>query len=205
VALVGGDTVAGPLVITVEVLGFVPPAEALRRSGARIGDAVYVSGTPGVAAAGLELLRAGRAGFDSQDPRVRRFLRAEPRLALGRALRGVATAAMDISDGLLGDLRKLAAASGVGAVLDLETLPLAGVHAAGTSPAAAERLVLHGGDDYELLFTVPAAAIARVASIATATGCPLHRIGTVVAGAGVACRRAGTPVDVAGQGYDHFA
>jgi len=205
VALVGGDTVAGPLVITIEVLGFVPPAEALRRSGARIGDAIYVSGTPGVAAAGLELLRAGRAGFDSQDPRVQRFLRAEPRLELGRALRGIATAAMDVSDGLLGDLRKLAAASGVGAVIELEALPLAGLQAAGTGAAAAERLVLHGGDDYELLFTVPPAAVARVASIATATRCPLHRIGTVTAGAEVACRRDGRPVTVAGKGHDHFA
>jgi thiamine-monophosphate kinase len=90
-------------------------------------------------------------------------------------------------------------------VIDLETLPLAGVQADGTSPEAAERLVLHGGDDYELLFTVPPAAVARVASIATATRCPLHRIGTVTAGAEVACRRDGRPVTDAGKGHDHFA
>ena len=125
VALVGGDTVSGPLVVTIEVLGFVPPAQALRRSGASAGDLIIVSGAPGVAAAGLEELHSGRATFESKDARVRRFLRAEPRLALGRALRGFATAAMDVSDGLLGDLGKLARASGVGASIDLERLPVA--------------------------------------------------------------------------------
>jgi thiamine-monophosphate kinase len=205
VALVGGDTVAGPRVITVEVLGFVPPGEALRRSGARAGDDLYVSGSPGIAAAGLELLRSGAAGFDSADPRVQRFLRADPRLALGRALRGIATAAMDVSDGLLGDLGKLAASSGVGAVVDLEHLPLDGVQAQGAGRESAMHCVLHGGDDYELLFTAPPEAAGRLAGIADAGGCPLHRIGTVVAGAGVTCLREGRPVAMAGQGYDHFA
>jgi thiamine-monophosphate kinase len=205
VALVGGDTVAGPRVITVEVLGFVPPGEALRRSGARAGDAIYVSGTPGVAAAGLELLRSGAAGFDSADPRVRRFLRAEPRLELGRALRGIATAAMDVSDGLLGDLRKLVAASGVGAEIDLGTLPVDVLLAHGVGQESAERCVLHGGDDYELLFTVPSDSAPRIAAIEELTGCPLRRIGTVVVGAGVACYRDGLSVGIAGRGYDHFA
>jgi thiamine-monophosphate kinase len=204
VALVGGDTVAGPLVITVEVLGFVPPDQALRRSGARVGDAVFVSGTPGLAAAGLELLRSGAAGFESADPRVRRFLRAEPRLALGRALRGIATAAMDVSDGLLGDLGKLAASSSVGAMIELENLPLDALLAQGTDRESALHCVLHGGDDYELLFTAPADAVGRLAGIAEAGGCPLHRIGSVVAGAGVTCLREGRPVAIAGQGYDHF-
>jgi thiamine-monophosphate kinase len=205
VALVGGDTVAGPRIITVEVLGFVPPGEALRRRGARAGDHVYVSGTPGMAAAGLELLRSGTAAFDSPDPRVRRFLRAEPRLALGRALRGIATAAMDVSDGLLGDLGKLTASSGVGAVIDLERLPLDGVQAQGAGRQSALQCVLHGGDDYELLFTAPADAAERLARIAEAGACPLHRIGSVVAGAGVTCLREGRPVAMAGRGYDHFA
>lgn len=205
VALVGGDTVAGPLVITVEVLGFVPPELALRRSGARVGDQLFVSGSPGVAAAGLAELRSGRAGFDSADPRVGRFLRAEPRLALGRALRGVASAAMDVSDGLLGDLRKLAAASGVGAMLELEALPVAPELAAVPEPAERERLVLHGGDDYELLFTLPATACDHVVELERAAGCALHRIGQVVSGEGVVCRRGGRPVEVSGRGYDHFS
>jgi thiamine-monophosphate kinase len=204
VALVGGDTVAGPLVITVEVLGFVPPAEALRRSGARAGDLVIVSGAPGLSAAGLEELQAGRATFESKDARVRRFLRAEPRLALGRALRGFATAAMDVSDGLLGDLGKLARSSGVRACIDLERLPVAPELAA-YSLAEQERLVLHGGDDYELLFTLPSDHFGHIAHLAETGSCSLRCIGAMVQGEGVECRRDGAHVDVAGKGYDHFA
>jgi thiamine-monophosphate kinase len=204
VALVGGDTVAGPLVVTVEVLGFVPPAAALRRSGASVGDLIIVSGAPGVAAAGLEELQSGRATFESKDARVRRFLHAEPRLALGRALRGFATAAMDVSDGLLGDLGKLARASSVGACIDLERLPVA-PELAGYPLAEQERLVLHGGDDYELLFTLPADRFGHIAHLAEAGGCSLQCIGSMVQGGGVECRRDGARVNVAGQGYDHFA
>jgi thiamine-monophosphate kinase len=203
VALVGGDTVAGPLVVTVEVLGFVPPAAALRRSGASVGDLIVVSGAPGVAAAGLEELQAGRATFATKDARVRRFLRAEPRLALGRALRGFATAAMDVSDGLLGDLGKLARASNVGACIDLERLPVA-PELAGYPLAEQERLVLHGGDDYELLFTLPADHFGHIALLAEAGGCNLRCIGSMVQGGGVECRRDGARVTVVGQGYDHF-
>jgi thiamine-monophosphate kinase len=206
VALVGGDTVSGPLVVTVAVLGFVPADAALRRSGAKPGDAVYVSGTPGVAAAGLDLLRRGVMTFESRDPRVQRMLFAEPRLALGRALRGRASAAMDVSDGLLGDLDKLARASTVGAVLELERLPIAPMLADAYDRAQCERLVLHGGDDYELLFTMPAdGAAARAAEIAEQAGCAVHRIGGIVAGAGVRCLREGREEPVSGGGYDHFA
>lgn len=204
VALVGGDTVSGPLVVTVEVMGFVPAASALRRSGARAGDLVCVSGAPGVAAAGLAELQAGRATFDAKDARVRRFLRAEPRLALGRALRGVATAAMDISDGLLGDLRKLAQASGVRACIDLERLPMADELSA-YALAEQERLVLHGGDDYELLFTLPSDHFGLIPHLADAGGCSVRCIGTMAAGVGVECRRDGAPVAMQGLGYDHFA
>ncbi|MDH4164939.1 MAG: thiamine-phosphate kinase [Gammaproteobacteria bacterium] len=204
VALVGGDTVSGPLVITIEVLGFVPPAAALLRSGARAGDLIVVSGAPGVAAAGLEELESGRATFESRDARVRRFLRAEPRLALGHALRGLATAAMDVSDGLLGDLGKLARSSGLGACIDLERLPVAPELAA--YPAAEqERLVLHGGDDYELLFTLPADRFGHIPGLAAAGGCSLQCIGSMVQGEGVECRRNGARVNAAGKGYDHFA
>ena len=204
VALVGGDTVSGPLVVTIEVLGFVPPESALRRSGAKAGDLICVSGSPGVAAAGLEELRSGRATFESRDARVRRFLRAEPRLDLGRALRGVATAAMDVSDGLLGDLRKLAHASGVRACIDLERLPTP-QELAEYPLADQERLVLHGGDDYELLFTLPSDHFGLIARLAQAGGCSVRCIGTMMAGAGVECRRDGAPVAMEGRGYDHFA
>jgi thiamine-monophosphate kinase len=206
VALVGGDTVAGPRVVTVEVLGFVPPGLALKRSAARPGDLVYVSGTPGVAAAGLDLLRSGAATFDTPDARVQRILYAEPRLALGRALRGRAAAAMDVSDGLLGDLRKLAAASGVGVELHLDRLPFAPALAEHYAPAQCERYVLQGGDDYELLFTLPAARAATfVPELEQQGGCRVHCIGEVVAGEGVRCLRHGRDEAVSGSGYDHFA
>ena len=205
VAVVGGDTVAGPRVVTIEALGFVPPAVALTRSGARPGDGLYVSGWPGEAAAGLDLLRKGAAAFDSTDPRVRRFLYAEPRLALGQALRGLATAAMDVSDGLLGDLAKLVRASGVGAVVDLDALPVAPSLAAGGDRALCERYVLRGGDDYELLFTMPEHVPVTIGQLGARGGCAVHRIGTIVTGAGVQCLRAGRVVPIEATGHDHFA
>ncbi len=125
-------------------------------------------------------------------------------LRLGRALRGFATAAMDVSDGLLGDLGKLARASGVGACIDLERLPFAPELEA-YPLAEREHLVLHGGDDYELLFTLPADHFGHIEHLAQAGGCSLRYLGSMVQGEGVECRRDGTRVDVAGKGHDHFA
>jgi len=205
VALVGGDTVRGPRVITMQVLGLVPAALALRRAGARPGDGVYVSGTLGDAAAGLELLRgAGGGASDADSPLVRRYQFAEPRLELGIALRAIAGAAMDVSDGLLGDLGKLCAASGVGALVQLERLPLSAALVARFDAATAERLALGGGDDYELVFTVPPSAKRRLET-ALADGVSITRIGEIVSGNGVRCLRDGRPVDAEIAGYDHFA
>ena len=203
VALVGGDTVRGPRVVTITALGFVDPGLALRRDGARPGDVLFVSGWPGEAAAGLEALRDGSARGDA-DPLVRRYRYAEPRLGLGRSLRARATAAMDVSDGLVGDLEKLCKASGVGARLELERLPVSAELARRHGRDACERFVLFGGDDYELLFTVPAAdAAAMQAGLSGAL--PLHRIGMIEAAAGVRCVRDGRPIELRGGGYDHFA
>lgn len=203
VALVGGDTVRGPRVVTVTVLGFVEPARALRRDGAQPGDVLFVSGWPGEAAAGLEALRGnGTAGDD--DPLVRRCRYAEPRLDLGRVLRGRASAAMDVSDGLLGDLGKLCKASGVGARLDLGQLPVSAELAGRYGRADCERFVLCGGDDYELLFTVPAGRAAAIEAEAAAV-LPVHRLGVVEAGARVRCLRDGHEESWQGAGYDHFA
>lgn len=203
VALVGGDTVRGPRVVTVTVLGLVEPGAALRRSGARPGDALYVSGWPGEAAAGLEALRHDPA-VGGDDPLVRRYRHGEPRIELGRALRGRASAAMDVSDGLYGDLQKLCAASGVGARLDLECLPVSTGLAARHDRASCERFVLFGGDDYELLFTLPEAAVASL-DPALVAPLSLHRIGCIEAGPGIRCLRDGKPEAVTGGGYDHFA
>ncbi|HEX7373470.1 MAG TPA: thiamine-phosphate kinase [Steroidobacteraceae bacterium] len=206
IELVGGDTVRGPLVVTVEVLGLVEPTQALRRSGARAGDLLYVSGSLGEASAGLERLRAvahDAAGPTDDDPLVRRYRYAEPRLALGRALRGHATAAMDVSDGLLGDLGKLCLASGVAARVDLDRLPVSSDLAARCDRAACERHALHGGDDYELLFTLPADRAAAIVP-ALHAACDVTCIGEITAGSGVSCLRAGVAVALTGGGYDHF-
>jgi thiamine-monophosphate kinase len=203
VAVVGGDTVRGPLVVTVTALGLVESGLALRRSGARAGDLLYVSGWPGEAAAGLETLRRG-AALEPGDALVRRLRYAEPRLELGRALRGRASAAMDVSDGLLGDLGKLCEASGVGAGLDLECLPISPELARRLPRGECERLVLAGGDDYELLFTLPAEGAASIEA-ALAPACRVHRIGRIEDGRGVRCLRGGRPVSVPAVGYDHFA
>lgn len=203
VALVGGDTVRGPRVVTVTVLGHVEPALALRRDGARPGDVLFVSGWPGEAGAGLEALRNGAVQGDD-DPLLRRYRYAEPRLALGRALRGLASAAMDVSDGLLGDLQKLCRASAVGARLDLEQLPVSAQLASRFCRADCERFVLFGGDDYELLFTVPADRAAAIEA-ARPSELPVRRIGVIEAGAGVRCERDGRVEELRGGGYDHFA
>jgi thiamine-monophosphate kinase len=123
---------------------------------------------------------------------------------LGRLLAGRATAAMDVSDGLLGDLAKLAQASGVRAQVELGRLPIAPTLAAHHAPADCERLVLQGGDDYELLFTLPPGEATYAESIAAEAGCPLHTIGTIEAGSGVVCTREGRPEPVPVAGFDHF-
>jgi thiamine-monophosphate kinase len=197
VALVGGDTTRGPLTIGVQVLGSVPAGQGLRRSGARAGDALFVSGTPGDAAAGLASLMGRSEGTDDPTDAAAfeaRFLFPTPRVALGQALLPLASACIDVSDGLVGDLGKLAAASGCAAVLDVDALP-------STAP---RHCVLHGGDDYELLFTVPPARVAAVAALPGVT-----RIGEMRAGEGVSLRESGretAAASVAGPaGYDHFA
>jgi thiamine-monophosphate kinase len=203
VALVGGDTVRGPRVVTVTALGFVERGQALRRDGARPGDLLYVSGWPGEAAAGLAALRRGVTGATGH-ALVRRYRYAEPRIALGRELRGKATSAMDVSDGLLGDLDKLCTASGVGASVDLERLPVSDALSREYPAADCERFVLGGGDDYELLFTVPAAEADALESGLAAVSA-VHRIGCIEAQRGVRCARGGRSVEVAVPGYDHFA
>ncbi len=159
VQLVGGDTTRGPLSLSVQVVGMVPPETALRRSTARPGDLLFVSGRVGEAAGGLALLQATLAPRESLNDSVRRslierFEFPQPRLALALKLRGVASAAMDISDGLLADAEKLARASGLRLRIDLERLPQSAALAESFLPATATNLMLTGGDDYELLFSV---------------------------------------------------
>jgi thiamine-monophosphate kinase len=209
VALVGGDTVKGPLVITVQVLGFIEAGHALTRSGAHPGDLLYVSGVPGEAAAGLAVIQGHRNGGDAGERLQRCFNLPEPRVALGRLLRTLASAAMDVSDGLLGDLGKLCEASDCGAQLDLESLPTSSAMLALFDPATVERLMLSGGDDYELLFTVPAGRALEFEARCRDTEPACTRIGRITqrdpGQPVVQCLRDGRAVTVAATGYDHFS
>ncbi|OOG36342.1 thiamine-phosphate kinase [Rhodanobacter sp. C05] len=209
-ALVGGDTTRGPLCISVAVHGFVPPGKALTRAGARVGDAVLVTGTLGDAAAGLHALQHS---WRDDDPRsnLREFLierlnRPVPRLAAGAALRGQASACADISDGLLADLGHICTASGVGAEIEAALLPrssaLLGLH----EDAAALHFALSGGDDYELCFTVPAQRLADVQADLSRLGCGVTRIGRIVEDTGVRVRGADDEwLNMDRSGWEHFA
>jgi thiamine-monophosphate kinase len=214
VKVIGGDTavVARAGMMDVSVIGEVPRGSALRRSGARPGDQIFASGWLGRSALGLEALksRAQRQGrtlrsrTEAKDIQasVQAHLYPEPRLELGAFLRrtGLASALMDISDGLSTDLTRLCAASGVGAEIWAEQLP--GPESA--KPAKALELALHGGEDYELLFTVPARKTVRVP--AKFRGFPLRRIGRIKRSSGLTLiRRDGSQAPLAAAGYDHFS
>ena len=203
--LVGGDTTQGPLNICIGVFGEVPVGQALLRSGARAGDDLYVSGLLGDARLALEAFRGTLelAGDAFAAARVA-MEQPQPRVALGVALRGVATSAIDVSDGLLGDLAHLLRRSGVGARLEVDALPRSATLAA--QPRAVQlECLLAGGDDYELLFTAPPALAPRVRDAALAAGVAVTRIGRIEAGASLRL------VDAAGEAlantwgsFDHF-
>lgn len=203
VQLVGGDTTCGPLAITVQLQGFVPPGAALTRSGARPGDHIYVTGTLGDAGAGLAIAqgRLSLAG-PAAETLLHRLWRPEPRVAAGLALRGVANAAIDVSDGLAQDLGHILAASGVGAELEVAVLPLSdALLAAGL--AQPWRLAVSAGDDYELCFTAPASA---EPGLLAALDCPLTRIGRITAEPGQRWLDAdGSPCAPPPRGWDPFA
>jgi thiamine-monophosphate kinase len=215
--LVGGDTTQGPLNICITVFGEVPPGQALLRSGAQVGDDLYVSGTLGDARLALEAFRGTVSLPEATFAQARtRLERPTPRVALGLALRGVATAAADISDGLLGDLGHILRASGVGAVVD--TSIAINLIAACADPKSANGLldtenrlayVLAGGDDYELVFTAPHGARNAVAAAALEAQTPVMRIGQIEARTADAPLRLvdaqGAPVAQQFAGFDHFA
>ncbi len=195
VALWGGDTVRGlsAAVLGLTAVGSVTPGAALARSGARPGDGLWVSGTIGDAGLGLAIA-CGEAAPDKA--LLARYRRPEPRLALGRALVGVASSAMDVSDGLLIDAERLAAASGVGLTVDLTRVPVSAAAAARTvHDDAGLASLASAGDDYELLFTAPAGAV-----VPTGT----TRIGQATAGAGLTVLGlGGAPIVPARLGYEH--
>ena len=206
IELVGGDTTAGPLNICITVMGQVPPGAALLRSGARVGDEWWVSGRLGDARLALEVFRGALQLPGEQFAQVRAAMeQPQPRVQLGLALRGLASSAIDLSDGLVGDIGHILRASGVGAQLRLMDLPRSPILAA--QSAELQRLcLLAGGDDYELLFSAPPAAHAAVLAAASRVGVAVSCCGLVSAGPGLQVMDAqGQDVSQGLQGFDHFS
>ncbi|HVC37937.1 MAG TPA: thiamine-phosphate kinase [Gammaproteobacteria bacterium] len=204
IELVGGNLARGPLNITVTVHGFVTPGQALTRKGARPGDQVFVTGWLGDAAAGLQRLQA-HAAVTETDSCVQRFCFPEPRIRAGLALRGIASAAVDVSDGLSADLGHLLEASGTGARLEVERLPLSPSLLQHGTREQAINMALSGGDDYELCFSVPSERMTLLESCEHELDCPVTRIGEITTEKTLRCLRhdrSQWPLPVAG--YKHF-
>ena len=215
ITLIGGDmsSTSGPIVVAVSAFGEAPLGRIIRRGGARAHDGIFVTGTIGDAALGLAVLRAALPGLDSSSVAflLHRYRLPQPRVALGPELIGVATAGTDISDGLIADLRHICEVSGLDAVIEAGLVPL--------SRAACEAVtvdsrwlstVLVGGDDYELLFTAPAAAAARIDELSRSHGVPITRIGGMTdpsqsAGSRlVVLDRSGRQMAFPAEGWTHF-
>jgi thiamine-monophosphate kinase len=206
IELVGGDTTAGPLAISITVFGQVPPGQALLRSGARPGDDLWASGLLGDARLALEVFRGTVSLPGDGFEQARRAMETPtPRVALGLALRGVASAAIDLSDGLVGDLGHVLARSGVGATVDADTLPRSALLAA--QPRALQlECVVAGGDDYELLFTAPPARRDAVLEAGQRAGVDVSRCGRIEAEPGLRLVDGdGRPLAARFRAFDHFA
>ncbi len=206
VTLVGGDTTGGPLTISVQLLGHVPHGTALRRSGGRPGDLLAVTGTLGDSGAGLALAtgRLQAPAGEHTTELLHRFEYPAARVAFGRGARGIASAAMDLSDGLTGDLPKLAAASGAAAHVEVARLPLSAALRDVASAQQARDWALAAGDDYELLLAVAPARWDELAALAAASALRLTAIGELRAGSGVAWTLHGAPYAAPAEGFDHF-
>lgn len=206
VALIGGDTTQGPLTISITLLGEVPIGQAICRAGAKAGDDIWVSGTLGEAALWLQAKR-GVIQLDQQatDHYADAMHRPIARWQLGIALRGIASAALDISDGLLADLQHLLTASQVGAVLDWPSIPKACKHLGGVPAPLLQAAVLAGGDDYELCFTAPPSSRSRLLALSDTLDLPLSRIGEITVAQGLTVLDHGQPIQLQQRGYEHFA
>jgi thiamine-monophosphate kinase len=207
VVLVGGDTTRGPLTVSVQILGHVPRGTALRRSGAGAGDLLAVTGTLGDAGAGLAFLTAPPAAElrAAAAALIHRFDYPAPRVQFGVAARGIATAAMDLSDGLVGDLPKLAHASGLAAHVAVDRLPLSDAMRAAAPEAQARDWALAAGDDYELLLAVPAARFGELQAAAARLNLMLTAVGELRAGSSVTWSLNGKDFTPGSSGFDHFA
>jgi len=211
IALIGGDTTRGPLSISITAMGQLPTGCALRRDGARVGDDIWVTGVPGEAGMALSLWQQARLDVAAvnADPALehlrQRLALPTPRLAAGIALRGLASAAIDISDGLLADLGHICSRSQVGADLQQDALPGSDAAAAAGLVPAFDELRASAGDDYELCFTAPAALRAQVSQTMASVAVRATRIGYIRAGTGVNLVNKEGDLEVAGRpGFNHF-
>jgi thiamine-monophosphate kinase len=206
VELVGGNLSRGPLTLTLQLMGTVEPKNLLTRAGGHVGDDIYVTGTLGDSSAGIMLiLERSSAPQDSAAAALKgRFYRPVPRVGAGLVLGPLATAAIDVSDGLLADLGHICKASGCGATIDVERVPLSAELLSLFPPQEALAHALGGGDDYELCFTAPPSRAEEIEAVLEAAGTPLRRIGQLVAGQTVVCRRDGEPFTPTVHGYRHF-
>ncbi len=206
VSLVGGDLTRGPLTATLQLIGRVERDRLLTRGGGNVGDDVYVTGTLGDSSAGIALIteRSEAPQGSAAAALKERFYRPVPRVGAGLALGGLATAAIDISDGLLADLGHVCKASGCGAVIDVEHVPLSAELLSLFPPQEALAHALGGGDDYELCFTAPPSRADEIEAALEASGTLVRRVGQLVAGQKVICRRDGESYTPAISGYRHF-
>ena len=205
VSLIGGDTTRGETtVISIQLMGDVDPHKVMRRSGASPGDGIYVTGTPGDAAAGLSFLKSGSDQSDESEYLIGRFVRPSARVDFAESVAANASAAIDLSDGLYADLQKLLQASDAGANLDLNLLPLSAEILATFDYDDAVNFALGGGDDYELCFTASQSDDAEIHSLAKQNHVRITCIGKVVSGDGITCRRDGEIFEYTDPGYRHF-
>lgn len=205
--LIGGDTTRGPLSMTLTIHGLIPAGRALARSGARIGDWIYVTGTLGDSAAGLAILqdRLQVADRASQEYLLARHLRPQPRVLQGQALRDLASSAIDISDGLISDLRHVLNASECGARIELDELPMSQTLTSNTDMDQALRWALTGGEDYELCFTVPEINRGALEVALSHLGADYTCIGQIgPQSEGMKFYRDQQEVELPWSGYDHF-
>lgn len=206
--LIGGDTTRGPLSLTLTIHGLVPAGRALTRAGARIGDWIYVTGTLGDSAAGLAILQQRLQVSDSaaRQSLVQRHLRPQPRILQGQALRMLASSAIDLSDGLISDLRHILAASDCGARVQLDAVPYSSAMMQHVEPDQALRWALSGGEDYELCFTVPEINRGAIDMALGQLGVGYTCIGQIAPSSeGLRFFRGDNAVELNWKGYDHFS
>lgn len=207
IQLIGGDTTRGPLSITIQAMGFVPENKALTRSGAKVGDAIYVTGTVGDAGAGLKLKQGQLSAIESiATELIDRLEHPRPRIAEGMALLELASAAIDISDGLSADLSHILTASKVGADISVDDIPLSSAYLS-LEPVNTWQQAVSSGDDYELCFTVPPDNEEEVKQKLDASGCRCTRIGAISSQSDTVrwLDHQGNEINLTVTGYDHFA